>query len=616
MKYTSILAVAFVGFIARDALAWENKQAHPTINERAFDLFLQTIATGAKYERGAIDREMVMAGPAVTAPGYFNITTGTQSGTVRNWLAHGGYSADEPEIIMSLRHFFDPLAKEQYYLTDIVGDTAVSNPAIDARTWAIDGPSSVMYPENDFSWVKGLAYYRLAMVLETDREENLAKAFRALGETMHLLGDMTQPAHVRNDGHPTGDSDAIEDAVTKTVIDGLDVTQAPAVTIAVTGPELLFQNVASYTNATFYSDDTIADSASGVKPYNGKPPYEQPSFAGLTYQDGVVSRGSDRLLEQTLTGYLFGTNAAKPFHVPAAFAPDYARHLIPLAVQANARLVDMFLPDLSLTLSVQEGTDTATVSGELVHKPDSVWTQAIAYSGPGTLCRRGGQSIAEVTFSAGVMAGRTVTLAKGDVIYLEVKAGGRILRSPEVTIQGPAPESLLTKWQAKTGATFEFTGRLTYDNGEVQTTDPPGLTFLFTSTFGTGIKWSGASFSAKKVTTTGPMSMPGDREVTWVETLALAGTMSADGRTLLSVRAEDIQTSTSVYADGHSEVDKDTAILEAKDLPLTSDYAGQFLVSADVRSHVVHVEQTDAVLKQSSINNAEWTQAALVFTFQ
>jgi hypothetical protein len=97
---------------------------------------------------------------------------------------------------------------------------------------------------------------------------------------------------------------------------------------------------------------------------------------------------------------------------------------------------------------------------------------------------------------------------------------------------------------------------------------------------------------------------------------ALTSTLSPDGRTLLSVRAEDIHTSTSVYLDGHSEVDKDTAILEAKDLPLTSESAGQFLVSMDVRSHVVHVEQTDAILKQSSINNAQWTQAALVFSFQ
>ncbi len=616
MKCTSILVLALVGVTARGAHAWENKQAHPAINERAFDYFLQNVATSAKYQRGPIDREIVVAGPAVTVPGYFNITTGTEPRTVRNWLGHGGFSADEPEIIMSLRHFFDPLAEEQYYLTDIVGDTAVTNPAIDARTWAIDGPSSVMYPENDFSWVKGLAYYRLAMAQEKDREENLAKAFRALGETMHLLADMTQPAHVRNDGHPSGDTDAIEDAVTRAVIDSVDVTTAPGVTIAVTVPELLFQNVASYTNESFYSDDTIADSTAGLKPYNGKPPYEKPSFAALIYLDGVVSRGSDRMLEQTLSGYIFGTNAPKPFHIPAAFAPDYARRLIPLAVQANARLIDMFLPDLSLTISVQEGTDAATVGGELVHKLDSVWKQAIAYSGPGTLYRQGGQRVADVTFTAGVMAGRTFTLAKGDVIYLEVKAGGRTFRSPEVTIQGPAPESLLTKWQAKTGATFEFTGRLVYDDGEVQSTDPPGLTFLFTSMFGTGIKWSGTSFSAKKVTTTGPLSMPGDREVTWVETLALAGNMSADGRTLLSIRAENITATTSVYSDGRSEVSNDTAILEAKELPLAGGSAGQFSVSSEVRSHVVHLEQTDATLKRSSIDNAQWTQAALSFTFQ
>lgn len=126
-----------------------------------------------------------MAGPSVTAPGKFNITTSTETRNFALWLAHGGYSADEPEVIMSLRHFFDPLAK-QHYLTDIIGNTAITNPAIDARIWALEGPASGAYPENEFAWAKGLAYYRLAMEQETGREENLAKAFRSLGETMHV----------------------------------------------------------------------------------------------------------------------------------------------------------------------------------------------------------------------------------------------------------------------------------------------------------------------------------------------------------------------------------------------------------------------------------------------
>jgi hypothetical protein len=614
MRFASSLVIAFLGSLALPALAWENTKAHPTINQRAFDYFLKNTATGAKYRNGPMDRELVVAGPSVIEPGSFNITTGLEARTVALWLGHGGYSADEPEVVMSLRHFFDPLAKDQYYLTDIIGDNAITNPAIDARTWALVGPSSGAYPENEFSWQNAMDDYRRAMEQTANREENLARAFRGLGETMHLLADMTQPAHVRNDGHPR--SEPIEDAVGKELIEGVDVNVAPGVTLTASVPELLFLNVASYTNATFYSNDTVADVASGIRPFNGKPTYDKPSLAELTYVDGVVYRGTDRVLEQTLAGYIFGTNAARPFHIPAAFAPDYARHLIPLAVQANARLIDLFLPDLSLTLTVQQGTSATTLGGQLAHKLDSVWTRAIAYSGPGILYKRGGQPIAEVTFVGGAMTNLSLSLAKGDVVYLEVKAGGRVFRSPEVTVAGPAADSVLARWQSKTGAIFAFTAPLVYDNGDVQSTDPPGMTFMFMSMLGNGITWNGASFGASKKTTTGPMSMPGDREWTLVETTTLTGTVSQDGRTLETVRAENIKASTSVYTDGHSEESRDTAVLEAKALPLTSESSGQFSVSSDVRTHLVRVEQTDATLKRSSIDNAQWDKATVSFSFQ
>jgi len=614
MKCTSMLVAAFVAFAACPVLAWENTKAHPAINRRAFDHFLAAVATGAKYQHGAMDRAVVLSGPAVTASGKFNITTGSASGTIGLWLAHAGYSADEPEVIMSLRHFFDPLAKQQYYLTDIIGDTALTNPAIDARTWALEGPASGAYPENEFSWNKGLRYYRLAMERDSDREENLARAFRSLGETMHLLADMTQPAHVRNDGHPY--SEPIEDAISTAIIDGVDIAAAPNVTLAVPVPELLFLNVATYTNANYYSNDTIADAAGGVLPNNGKPAYDKPRFSDFTYLNGVVSRGSDRMLEQTLSGYVFGTNAATPFHIPMAFAPDYARQLIPLAVQANARLIDLFLPDLSLTLTVAPGASAATLGGELAHKTDSVWKAPIRYTGPGSLYKRGGLWVADVSFSGGVLASQTVALVEGEVVYLEVKAGGRILRSPEVTVKAKEPESLLARWQTSTGATFEFTGRLIFEDGEVQSTDPPGLTFAYMKLLGNGITWSGASFAARKVTRTGPMSMPGDREYTLVETHILDGTLSADGRTLSTVRAENTKVGTSVYLDGHSEESKSSAILEGRDLPLSNEFAGQFSVSTNVRANVVHVEQVDSILKRSSINSAQWEGAALIFSFQ
>jgi hypothetical protein len=103
-----------------------------------------------------------------------------------------------------------------------VHGTLYESPGIDAKTWGLD------HPDNPFSFKQGLIYYKLAMEVAEDRplqpmlsqshfklnlnlapvdhadqrRTYLALAYRSLGETMHMLADMTQPAHVRNDSHP------------------------------------------------------------------------------------------------------------------------------------------------------------------------------------------------------------------------------------------------------------------------------------------------------------------------------------------------------------------------------------------------------------------------------
>jgi len=58
-------------------------------------------------------------------------------------------------------------------------------------------------PSTDWSWKMTRGYYFSALTAATDadRQENYAKMFRGLGHQMHLLQDMSVPAHVRNDSH-------------------------------------------------------------------------------------------------------------------------------------------------------------------------------------------------------------------------------------------------------------------------------------------------------------------------------------------------------------------------------------------------------------------------------
>jgi hypothetical protein len=67
----------------------------------------------------------------------------------------------------------------------------------------------------------------------------------------------------------------------------------------------------------------------------------------------------------------------------------------------------------------------------------------------------------------------------------------------------------------------------------------------------------------------------GDREWTSVETTTLTGTLFPHGRTLETVRAENIKASKSVYTESHREKSRDTAILDAKVLSLTGEGSAQ-----------------------------------------
>ena len=62
---------------------------------------------------------------------------------------------------------------------------------------------------NQESWVKAREYYfdSLTKSSKNDREANLAHTFYAIGKVGHLLQDLSQPEHVRNDAHMVNGSE-------------------------------------------------------------------------------------------------------------------------------------------------------------------------------------------------------------------------------------------------------------------------------------------------------------------------------------------------------------------------------------------------------------------------
>jgi len=76
-------------------------------------------------------------------------------------MGHGcGHTADEPELYSSLRHFYDPKAVNsgKSFLTDHVNTfieamagKVITDPEMDAREWAIEGPERKGYRANRYA---------------------------------------------------------------------------------------------------------------------------------------------------------------------------------------------------------------------------------------------------------------------------------------------------------------------------------------------------------------------------------------------------------------------------------------------------------------------------------
>jgi len=112
---------------------------------------------------------------------YFN------SKKVFKWLGDGGVNEDDGTRFRN--HFLNP-----------INDKGLGDYYKSAVDWA-----TLSLSEQTFSWNDVRFYYYKALTVssKTAKERNFAKTFRGLGQIMHLVQDMSVPAHTRNDAHPT-----------------------------------------------------------------------------------------------------------------------------------------------------------------------------------------------------------------------------------------------------------------------------------------------------------------------------------------------------------------------------------------------------------------------------
>jgi len=291
------------------------------------------------------------------------------------WIIEGGYTADEPESYMALRHFYDPTRRAKdaksgelvSYLTDDL-DPYISpllmgaNPRVSAKDWALsESPYSLK------TGGEGLGEALTGSTV-TGRREPMGKAWRCVGEAMHLLADMTVPAHVRNDSHPGAlsprweniknlKSDPYEDYVTaEEVADragySVDPGLQPKIDKCAKAGEL-FDLIAKYTNSRFFSTDTVSGTDAVTKKhianFNGQPKeYDSPKLDSYVFQPSDKGDGGGYYTSKDGGLTVARRDADGRHRIDRACAMGQANRMVPIAIAANVKLLDCLVPKVQV----------------------------------------------------------------------------------------------------------------------------------------------------------------------------------------------------------------------------------------------------------------------------
>lgn len=288
-----------------------------------------------------------------------------------SWIVEGsGWEDNDPRYV---NHYHNPLTNKG--LTDSIDFFAQS-----ALDWGITGSWYLF--NNDYSWQKARDYYLNALTKTTkvERDGNFAKAFRSIGQIVHLIQDMAQPAHVRNDNHAILSAgskfweryDFYESFVYRKINPySYSVTAFPTFGKLVDfwdGDKYIdspsqqsgFYGLAEFTSYNFFSEETIftEDYLMDWNPFNDKHyfPHPRKEFTNAQLIEQIAEDGGlDRVYyikgyqSERLAAYSFFWDnsrfiptASWLYNLDDAVYKNYASILIPKAISYSAGLLNYF----------------------------------------------------------------------------------------------------------------------------------------------------------------------------------------------------------------------------------------------------------------------------------
>jgi len=324
---------------SNEIFAWDNDMTHKDLSQYAAE---NSILANSDYLKSL--------GLSAGLSEKFFWNSKVQSAL--KWLQEGAYLEDAGSNLQGIigmarynNHFHNPLKPWGSAGLNDLGCTGES-----AVLWAQYGSWQTGYIEGDWSWKKARdsLYSALTSKYDSDRRANFAQTFRGLGHQMHLIQDMSVPAHVRNDAHPretlleinplTGDyyfetwarkNAWIINSFASAPVDSqvrLDISQsgfAPVSQLVDTeqyagaGPSIsLTWGLSEYTNSNFLSDNTIF--TENFSQTDGRY-FPYPRYNGRCYE--LITEHLSAAVHRT---YLRKTCEGEPINHFAAISPFYS----------------------------------------------------------------------------------------------------------------------------------------------------------------------------------------------------------------------------------------------------------------------------------------------------
>lgn len=268
-------------------------------------------------------------------------------------IADGGVLEDN--FLRYSNHFYNPL-----------NDQGLFSIFISAKDWALK-PAGNQYADGQYSWFDARDYYYKALTSKDKaaRDTNFAETFRAIGQVMHLIQDMSVPAHVRNDAHGLK-GDGYELWAKRNIKDG---TQVNAYTFQAhtpynssflilnlfdtgqydddSNPTVTLSNsvgLSEFTNSNFLSAKTIFRHFTYPN-WSNLQAYEQDMGSGKTvvYQRKTGPLPIEHFVrEKIYYNLLPSTDAFRGLRLDDYVHADYAQYLIPRAIGYSSQVLSYF----------------------------------------------------------------------------------------------------------------------------------------------------------------------------------------------------------------------------------------------------------------------------------